>query len=94
MILIKQKSCHATKHYHQNGVDLVFSCADKGDDENEATDSKRIGVFGGGAEIFYIHQHQGCGGKQADNGRTQTAENGFNRRMLLVFQKKLADGEH
>ena len=93
-VLVEHQSRRSAGDNHSYRVQFVSSGADKGDEEDEATDDEGVTVFDGRGEVLFVHQHQCRRGEQTYHGRAQSAEHGFHGRVLLVFQEELADGQH
>ena len=73
VLIEKKQSGKRRIEYHADGIDLHYLHADKGSKEEGDGDIEMPGI-GWRREVLAIHQKQGCGSYQADNGWAKTDE--------------------
>ena len=77
VLIEKKQSGKRRIEYHADGIDLHYLHADKGGKEEGDGDIEMPGI-GWRREVLAIHQEQGCGSHQANDGRTETDEDALN----------------
>ena len=77
VLIEKKQSGKRRIEYHADGIDLHYLHADKGGKEEGDGDIEMPGI-GWRREVLAIHQEQGCGSHQTDDGRTETDEDALN----------------
>ena len=77
VLIEKKQSGKRRIEYHADGIDLHYLHADKGGKEEGDGDIEMPGILRG-REVLAIHQKQGCGSHQANDGWTKTDEDALN----------------
>ena len=73
VLIEKKQSGKRRIEYHADRIDLHHLHADKGGKEEGDGDVEMPGIFGS-REVLAIHQEQGCGSYQTDDGWAKTDE--------------------
>lgn len=73
VLIEKKQSSKRRIEYHADGIDLHYLHADEGSKEEGDGDVESPRIFGS-RKVLAIHQKQGCGSYQSDNGWAKTDE--------------------
>lgn len=73
VLIEKKQSGKRRIENHADGIDLHYLHTDKGGEEEGDGDIESPWIFGS-RKVLSVHQKQGCGSYQTDNGWAETDE--------------------